>query len=218
MTRGWGVASLAAWCALAVGRPAHCAEHSRAASWLLQDGVEPIADLVNTAEPGKHTVRIAFDDFPRHTRWRPGGRVRDKPEATHVPNPLRPHHIGSIAIGVDERVRSLQPIRLRPELAGKHPRLSGKAETVSVEKPLGPDDKRVQDLVLFLDPDRAPLWEYSDDAESMASASGRPPASSSSSAPASTSPPAPSSRTSGATPCTTPARTARARGTTTASW
>jgi len=124
---------------------------------------------LDIGKPGEHTVRIAFDDFPRHTRWRPGGRVRDKPEVTRVANPLRPHHIGSIAIGVDERVRSLQPARLKPELVGKHPRLSGKVELVNVEKPLGPDDKRVQDLMLFLDPDRAPLWEYSDDAESMAS-------------------------------------------------
>ncbi|MBM4030747.1 MAG: hypothetical protein FJ291_03075 [Planctomycetes bacterium] len=113
-------------------------------------------------KPGQHAIRIAFDDFARHTRWRPGARQKEKPEITHVPNPLRPHHIGSIAIGIDERVRSLQRITLKPELAGKHPRLSS-------QKPFEPDDKAVQSLIFTLDPERAAPWEYSDDAESMAS-------------------------------------------------
>jgi len=30
-------------------------------------------------KPGKHTVRISFDDFPRHTRWRPSGRRSEPP-------------------------------------------------------------------------------------------------------------------------------------------
>ena len=40
-------------------------------------------------------------------------------------NDLRPHQIASIAIGVDERVRSLEKIGLKTSLRGKHPRLSG---------------------------------------------------------------------------------------------
>jgi len=119
--------------------------------------------------PGRHTVRISFDDFPRHTRWRPSRRRPNKPKVTHTPNPLRPHHIGSIAVGVDERTRSLEEVHLKPELVGKHPRLSGSVEPVQVENRLGLDDKRVRDLIIYLDPDRGRLWEYSDDAESMAS-------------------------------------------------
>jgi len=119
--------------------------------------------------PGRHTVRVAFDDFVRHTRWRPSRRSPTRPQAASVANPLRPHHIGSIAIGVDGRARALEDVRLKPELAGKHPRLSGTVEAVQLDKRLGLDDKKVQGLIAFLDPDRGELWEYSDDAESMAS-------------------------------------------------
>jgi len=124
---------------------------------------------LDIGKAGRHTIRVAFDDFPRHTRWRPSRRYPNKPEVTHTPNPLRPHHIGSIAIGVDERVRALEDVRLKPELLGKHPRMSGKVEPVAADKPLGLEAKEVQELITFLDPDRGELWEYSDDAESMAS-------------------------------------------------
>ena len=120
--------------------------------------------------PGKHTIRVSFDDFPRHTRWRPGGRKAEKPKVTLTPNPLRPRHIGSIAIGPDDRAASLDDVRLKPELAGKHPRLTdrpaGAAEKTST---LTLRDEEVRRLIVRLDPDRGELWEYSDDAESMAS-------------------------------------------------
>ncbi len=120
-------------------------------------------------KPGKHTVRISFDDFPRHTRWRPSRRRPNRPEVTHTPNPLRPHDIGSIAVGLDERVGDLVQVRLKPALVGKHPRLSGAVPPAEPGPALGPDDEQVQRLITHLDPDRGELWEYSDDAESMAS-------------------------------------------------
>ena len=119
--------------------------------------------------PGKHTVRVSFDDFPRHTRWRPSRRRPDRPEVTHTPNVLRPHHVGSIAVGVDERVRDLAQVRLKQALVGRHPRLSGAVLPAEPGPALGPDDQEVQKLITHLDPDRGDLWEYSDDAESMAS-------------------------------------------------
>ena len=124
---------------------------------------------LDIAAPGVHTVRIAFDDFVRHTRWRASRRRPQRPPAEVVANPLRPRHIGSIAVGIDERVRALADVRLRPELVGKHPRLSGTVEPVEPRGPLGRQAKEVQELIVFLDPDRGELWEYSDDAESMAS-------------------------------------------------
>ena len=124
---------------------------------------------LDITKPGEHTVRISFDDFARHTRWRPSRRRPTKPQVTYVPNPLRPHHVGSIAIGADERTRWLRRVRLKAELVGRHPRLSGKVEAAEAGPPLGLNDQKVQRLIAFLDPDRGELWEYSDDAESMAS-------------------------------------------------
>ena len=62
-------------------------------------------------KPGRHTVRISFDDFVYGTRWRPRRPGDTKPPVTHGRNDLRPHHIASIAIGVDERVRDLEEDR-----------------------------------------------------------------------------------------------------------
>jgi len=118
--------------------------------------------------PGRHAVRIAFDDFPRHTRWRPTRRQPVRPEVTYTRNVLRPGHVGSIAVGEDERVALLEDIRLKDELVGKHPRLGGSVEAVPGGE-LGPDAPEVRKLVTFLDPDQGERWEYSDDAESMAS-------------------------------------------------
>ena len=120
-------------------------------------------------KPGKHTIRLAFDDFPRHTRWRPPHWLKEKPEVTYTKNYLRSHHVGSIAIGEDERVRDLEDVRLKPELVGKHPRISPPNARFKPKKEglLAVED--VQKHIMNVDPDRGELWEYSDDAESMAS-------------------------------------------------
>ena len=120
---------------------------------------------LDIAEPGRHTVRVSFDDFPHHTRWRKSRRRPNKPEIEYSINALRPHHIGSIAIGVDERVRMIPDVTLRPELIGKHPRLPS-PRTIKGEN-LGIKD--VQKMLIHVDTERGNLWEYSDDAESMAS-------------------------------------------------
>jgi hypothetical protein len=73
--------------------------------------------------PGEHVVRISFDDFVRHTRWRPTRKKKTPPPPSTVPNPMRPADLASIAIGEDERVRALEDVPLRPELVGRHPRL-----------------------------------------------------------------------------------------------
>ncbi len=121
------------------------------------------------AREGKHTIRISFDDFPHHTRWRPERGKTEKPKVTLTPNPLRPQHIGSIAIGPDERTASLSDVRLKPALAGKHPRLTDRPARATKTSTLTLRDEEVQRLIVRLDPDRGELWEYSDDAESMAS-------------------------------------------------
>ena len=118
---------------------------------------------------GKHTIRIAFDDFAHGTRWRePRWKGDTKPEVTYSKNDLRPHHVGSIAIGVDERVRRLEKIGLRDELRGKHPRLD--ANPGSPTK--GGDNLTIKDveaMIIHVDPERAKPWEYCIDEESMAS-------------------------------------------------
>ena len=118
--------------------------------------------------PGPHTIRISFDDFAHGTRWRqPRWKGDMKPEVTHSKNDLRPHHVGSIAIGIDERTRVLDKITLRPELKGKHPRLDygtnplPKGENLSINN--------VETMIIHVDQERAKPWEYSVDAESMAS-------------------------------------------------
>ena len=120
-------------------------------------------------KPGKHTVRVAFDDFQHHTRWRPGHRgKKEPPPVEYSRNDLRPHHIGSIAIGIDERVRMLEDIKLKPELVGKHPRLRYDRQPSAPKK----ENLTIADIksqLVYVDPDRGALWEYSDDAESMAS-------------------------------------------------
>jgi len=124
---------------------------------------------LDIVKPGRHTVRVSFDDFAYGTRWRPRGRKGEqKPPVTYGKNDLRPHDIASIAVGVDERVRMLEDIRLKPSLKGKHPRLSHSptARMVKGEK-LSIED--VERMLLHIDPDRGELWEYSIDAESMAS-------------------------------------------------
>lgn len=120
---------------------------------------------------GKHTVRISFDDFERGGRWRPGcfDRPVPKPQDPPTPNPLRPHNIGSISIGVDERVRALEDVALKPELVGKHPRFNGTVASVKAGPPLDIDAKEVQAFCVRADPDRGEVWEYSLDKESMAS-------------------------------------------------
>ncbi|MDA0836880.1 MAG: heparinase II/III family protein [Planctomycetota bacterium] len=115
---------------------------------------------------GKHTIRVSFDDFVHHTRWRPPHWRKTKPEIEYSINDLRPHHIESIAIGIDERVRMLPEAPLKPEFRGKHPRLPNlnpvKGENLGI--------KDVENMLIHVDLDRGKLWEYSDDAESMASA------------------------------------------------
>ncbi len=119
---------------------------------------------------GEHTVRVAFDDFPRHTRWRLPNRVKERPAIEYCVNVLRPHHIGSVALGEDERVRWLEPVKLLPALVGQHPRLPGAAVPAALAaKPAPLALADVDALIEHVDPERGALWEYSDDAESMAS-------------------------------------------------
>jgi Phosphodiester glycosidase len=118
---------------------------------------------------GEHAIAISFDDFVRHTRWRPSARSSVRPAPTVVPNPLRPRDIGSIAIGEDERVRSIEEVPLLPSLVGVHPRLPDAKPWPENAERLGLESVRVQRLITHLDPDRGELWEYCDDAESMAS-------------------------------------------------
>ena len=120
-------------------------------------------------EPGRHSVRISFDDFVYGTRWRPRRPGDKKPPNTHKKNDLRPHQIDSIAIGVDERVRALEDISLKPSLRGRHPRLSDSKVTGRLpdEGTLSLED--VEKMIMHVDPNRGELWEYSIDAESMAS-------------------------------------------------
>lgn len=119
---------------------------------------------LDIVKPGKHAVRFSLDDFPHHTRWRLPSRRKTKPEIEYTINVLRPHHIGSVAIGVDERVRMVPKVTLLPELAGKHPRIQGqravKGENLGI--------KDVEKMLIHVDTERGKLWEYSDDAESMA--------------------------------------------------
>jgi hypothetical protein len=119
-------------------------------------------------QAGEHTVRIAFAPFTYNTRAKRADR-EVKAEVFSVPNPLKPDQIASIAIGVDERTRSLRRIPLRNELLGKHPRLSGTHEPLKVEKLLDANDPQVQKFVVWLDPDRGENWEYNLSEESMAS-------------------------------------------------
>jgi len=121
------------------------------------------------ATPGRHTVRVSFDDFAYGTRWRePRWRSDTKPPVTYGRNDLRPHHVGSVAIGIDERVRMLEAVSLKPALRGKHPRLDHAPNTKTVEgRNLSIAD--VEPMLIHVDPDRGELWEYSIDAESMAS-------------------------------------------------
>jgi len=120
-------------------------------------------------KPGRHSVRISFDDFVYGTRWRPRRPGDKKPPDTHGQNDLRPHQIDSIAIGVDERVRVLEDIKVKPSMQGEHPRLSDSKVTGRLpdEGPLSLED--VERMIIHVDPDRGELWEYSIDAESMAS-------------------------------------------------
>lgn len=120
-------------------------------------------------KPGRHSVRISFDDFVYGTRWRPRRPGDKKPPITHGKNDLRPHQIDSIAIGVDERVRTLEKISLKRSLQGKHPRLSDSkvSSRLPTEGTLSLED--VEKMIIHVDPDRGELWEYSIDAESMAS-------------------------------------------------
>lgn len=120
-------------------------------------------------KPGRHSARISFDDFAYGTRWRPRRPDDTKPPVTYGKNDLRPQQIESIAIGIDERVRALEDIRLRPSLQGKHPRLSGAkiSGRLPAEGTLSLED--VEKMIIHVDPDRGELWEYSIDAESMAS-------------------------------------------------
>ncbi len=120
-------------------------------------------------KPGRHTVRVSFDDFVYGTRWRPRRPGDIRPPVTRGRNDLRPHHVASIAIGVDERVRDLEKISLKPSLRGKRPRLSGSLPDrgVPAEGLLSLED--VDRMIEHVDFNRGELWEYSIDAESMAS-------------------------------------------------
>lgn len=119
---------------------------------------------------GPHTIRISFDDFEYGTRWKaPRWKGDEKPPITYGKNDLRPHHIGSIAIGIDERVRALEKIILKPELRGKHPRLDFGGMWGTMINGENLSLKGIEPNLLLVDPDRAKPWEYSIDAESMAS-------------------------------------------------
>src|SRR5262249_46088731 len=82
---------------------------------------------------------------------------------------LRPHHVDSIAIGIDERVRGLEKIALKPELRGKHPRLNFGAGSGTPVPGNNLSVKDVENHILYVDPDLAKPWEYWMDAESMGS-------------------------------------------------
>jgi len=120
-------------------------------------------------KPGRHTVRVSFDDFVYGTRWRPRKPGDARPPVSRGSNDLRPHHVASIAIGVDERVRDLEKIGLKSSLRGRHPRLSDSlpGRGVPAEGPLALKD--VDRMIEHVDFNRGELWEYSIDAESMAS-------------------------------------------------
>ena len=125
---------------------------------------------LDIAKPGTHTIRISFDDFAHGTRWRvPRWKGDEKPPVTYSKNDLRPHHVGSIAIGIDERVRALEKISLKPELRGKHPRLDYGRPAGARSRASNLSLKDVEAHTPHVDPDRAKPWEYSIDAESMAS-------------------------------------------------
>jgi len=128
---------------------------------------------LDITKPGKHTIRVAFDDFVRFTRWRKGCAdwQKGKPEDAVVPNLARTHHIACVAIGEDERARDLaaMDLNLKPELAGKHPRLSGKVPAGKKPEKLM-TAKDIARVLIHVDFNRGEVWEYSTDAESMASA------------------------------------------------
>lgn len=120
---------------------------------------------------GKHTIRVSFDDFVYGTRWRtPRWNGDKKPPITRSPNDLRPHHIGSIAIGVDERVRMLGDITFKPGLRQQRPRMpdAQPARGIPAEGLLTIKD--VEEKLIHVDFNRGETWEYCVDAESMASA------------------------------------------------
>jgi len=124
---------------------------------------------LDIAKPGRHSVRISFDDFAYGTRWRPRQPGDRKPPVTYGKNDLRPQQIDSIAIGVDERVRALKEISLKPSLQGKHPRLSDSRVSSRLPTEGTLSLENVEKMMIHVDPDRGELWEYSIDAESMAS-------------------------------------------------
>lgn len=125
---------------------------------------------LDIATAGKHTIRIAFDDFAHGTRWRmPRWKGDEKPPITYSKNDLRPHHVGSVAIGIDERVRALEKIALKPELRGKHPRIGYAGTAPGVVAGNNLTIKDVETHITYVDPDKAKPWEYSIDAEGMAS-------------------------------------------------
>ncbi|MFQ5809267.1 MAG: hypothetical protein ACE5JM_06580, partial [Armatimonadota bacterium] len=119
-------------------------------------------------EPGEHEIRIAFAPFTYNTRAHRAKRSTDA-EVKVVPNSLKPDQIASIAVGVDERTRAVRRIRLRPQLVGKHPRMSGEYEPAQPNELLPPDHPEVQAFIIHLDPERGQNWEYSLSEESMAS-------------------------------------------------
>ncbi|MBI2194212.1 MAG: hypothetical protein HYU36_19725 [Planctomycetes bacterium] len=123
---------------------------------------------LDVLERGEHAIRIAFAPFRYNTR----AHRSDRPNQAKVeeePNPLTPGQVACIAIGRDERERSLRPVRLKPDLAGKHPRLSGHPDADPPAGAVPLDDPKVQEFLISLDPDRGEIWEYSLSEESMAS-------------------------------------------------
>ena len=119
-------------------------------------------------KPGPHTIRISFDDFEHGTRWRRragrGTRSRRSRTARMICGRIMSARSRSASTSASAPGKS----QLRQELRGKHPRLYPLGSPPATKGDLL-TLKDVEAHILYVDPDRGKPWEYSIDAESMAS-------------------------------------------------